>query len=173
MDLKNMTPFQEKWNSYKNWDDEEIRGFFGPNDYRFLSNFEPCDIYWDGFWFPSVEHAYQIAKIGRLSDLEDKTLIYQFQHFTAVEAKNFGQKISLRSDWERVKAKIMFELVYQKFAFNKGLGEKLLATGDKYLEETNHWKDKFYGVDAFTREGKNMLGKILMAVRNNLKLFDL
>jgi hypothetical protein len=164
-----MTPFQEKWNSYKIWNDKEIRGFFGATDYRFLSNFEPCDIYWDGFHFPSVEHAYQIAKIGRLSDLADKTLIYQFQHFTAIEAKNYGQKISLRANWEEIKAKIMFELVFQKFAFNKELGEKLLATGDKYLEELNHWGDEFYGVNCYTKKGENMLGKILMQTREALR----
>lgn len=30
--------------------------------YRFLSNFEPCDIYVDGMRYSSVEHAYQAAK---------------------------------------------------------------------------------------------------------------
>ena len=43
----------------------------------------------------------------------------------------------------------------------------LLSTGDKYLEETNHWKDTYYGV--CDGVGKNVLGKILMSVRNIIK----
>jgi len=166
-----MTPFQEKWNSYKVWNDKEIRGFFGADDYRFLSNFEPCEIYLDGFSFPSVEHAYQIAKIGRLTNNPNlnPAVISQFQNIKANEAKNLGRKLLLRPDWEEIKAKIMFELVLQKFAFNDKLREKLLATGNKYLEETNHWNDEFYGVNCYTKKGKNMLGKILMGTREILK----
>lgn len=165
-----MTPFQEKWQSYKVWNEERISGFFGENDYRFLSNFEPCEVYLDGFKFPSVENAYQIAKAGFLNQTGYQFLIYDFQHYTAAEAKNAGQKITLRPDWEQIKAKIMFELVFQKFAFNEKLGQKLLDTGNKYLEELNHWNDKFYGVDYQTGQGKNILGKILMQVRETLKV---
>jgi len=38
------------------------------------------------------------------------------------------------------------------------------------LEEGNWWFDLFWGVDIKTREGENNLGKIIMKVRNELKL---
>lgn len=31
-------------------------------EYRFLSNFAPCTVTYDGVEYPSVEHAYQAAK---------------------------------------------------------------------------------------------------------------
>ena len=55
----------------------------------------------------------------------------------------------------------------QKFTKHKDLKEKLLATGDAYLEETNHWHDTFWGV--CKGKGQNHLGKILMEVREELK----
>jgi predicted NAD-dependent protein-ADP-ribosyltransferase YbiA (DUF1768 family) len=40
----------------------------------------------------------------------------------------------------------MYDIVFDKFTRNKSLGDKLLETGDKYLEETNHWHDTCWGV---------------------------
>lgn len=37
-----------------------IREFNG--DYRWLSNFSPCNVTIDGLTYPSVEHAYQSQK---------------------------------------------------------------------------------------------------------------
>lgn len=62
----------------------------------------------------------------------------------------------------------MMEIVFNKFIQNRSLKEKLLDTGNKYLEETNWWKDDFWGVD-IKIGGKNNLGKILMKVRECLK----
>ena len=54
-----------------------------------------------------------------------------------------------------------------KFAQNPDLLQKLLDTGDAHLEETNTWKDTFWGV--CKGEGQNNLGKILMSVREELR----
>ena len=45
----------------------------------------------------------------------------------------------------------------QKFLQNPERGEKLLATGDRYLEETNRWGDKICGI--YRGEGQNLLEK--------------
>lgn len=72
----------------------------------------------------------------------------------------------MRSDWEEVKDKVMYEIVLAKFTQNPDLKEKLLATGDEYLEEGNTWGDTIWGtVDGV---GENRLGKILMRVRDEL-----
>jgi predicted NAD-dependent protein-ADP-ribosyltransferase YbiA (DUF1768 family) len=60
----------------------------------------------------------------------------------------------------------MADLVRQKFQ-QPQLCAALLATGDEYLEETNWWKDTFWGV--CNGEGLNKLGNILMMVREELK----
>ena len=43
----------------------------------------------------------------------------------------------------------------------------LLATGDRYIEETNTWGDTFWGV--CNGKGENNLGKIIMKIRDTLK----
>ncbi len=59
----------------------------------------------------------------------------------------------------------MSSIVFDKFCRSFYLRNRLLETGDKYLEETNHWSDSYWGVD-IKKGGKNNLGKILMKVRD-------
>ncbi|NGT90448.1 NADAR family protein [Clostridium perfringens] len=60
----------------------------------------------------------------------------------------------------------MYLVVKEKFKPNKELRRKLIATGDKYLEEGNTWNDTYLGV--CKGKGRNMLGKILMRVRSEI-----
>ena len=59
----------------------------------------------------------------------------------------------------------MKELLRQKFLIPE-LGQMLLETGNSPLEETNSWGDTYWGVCKGV--GKNMLGKLLMEVRNEI-----
>lgn len=137
---------------------EGIRGFF--EEYRYLSNFHPCEVRLTGIIYPTVENAFQAAKT---LDFEERK---PFVSFTAVEAKKGGRKVQLRSDWEEIKDSVMEDLVRQKFLFGE-LRDKLLSTGNLYLEETNWWKDTYWGV--CNGVGKNTLGKILMKIREELR----
>ena len=60
----------------------------------------------------------------------------------------------------------MEQILWAKFEQNPGLKEKLINTGDAYLEETNTWNDTFWGV--CKGKGQNNLGKILMKIRAEL-----
>jgi predicted NAD-dependent protein-ADP-ribosyltransferase YbiA (DUF1768 family) len=60
----------------------------------------------------------------------------------------------------------MRAVIWAKFSQNPELAKKLLATGDRYLEETNWWGDKIWGV--YRGEGQNLLGKIIMDTRARL-----
>ena len=73
----------------------------------------------------------------------------------------------LRGDWEQVKFDVMERCVRYKFAHHPELRDKLLATGDAYLEEGNDWGDTIWGVS--NGVGENRLGKILMKVRGELR----
>lgn len=137
--------------------EKEIKGFFG--EYRYLSNFYPCPlgIWYEGLRYPSTEHAYQAAKV----DSHDRL---PFTICNAKEVKRLGGSVLLdREEWDKTKYDIMIQLVTQKFATHGGLREKLLATGNAHLEETNHWRDVYWGV--FEGMGLNKLGEILMIVR--------
>jgi len=140
-------------------DESQIKGFFG--EYRFLSNFELGNVIYEGIKYPSSENAYQAAKSLNLE------IRNQFVNISPNESKKLGRKIDVREDWEEVKYGIMFQIVLDKFSRNYELGDLLIETGDKYLEETNNWKDKVWGV--CDGVGKNWLGKILMDVRTQIK----
>jgi ribA/ribD-fused uncharacterized protein len=139
---------------------EPILGF--NKEYRFLSNFYGATVELDGLEYRSTEHAYQAAKT---LDAAERRRIREAEK--ANEAKQLGQNVKKRPEWEEIKVSVMKELVKQKFTKHKDLKEKLLATGDAYLEETNHWHDTFWGV--CKGKGQNHLGKILMEVREELK----
>lgn len=89
----------------------------------------------------------------------------------ASEAKKEGQLVPLRPHWEDIKVAMMYTACYAKFSQNSDIREFLLETGTKYLEETNYWADRTWGVCHVNGEpvGKNLLGKVLMAVREELR----
>lgn len=144
-------------------DDHNIKGFF--YEYRFLSNMEPCTVFFQGEYYSSSENAYQAAKT---LDGVRKSMI---QNMSPYESKREGNKIkkegTIRPDWDEVKAEVMYSIVLDKFTRNASLKFQLIATGDKYLEEANYWNDTFFGVCKGV--GLNMLGKILMKTREKIQ----
>jgi ribA/ribD-fused uncharacterized protein len=138
----------------------EFRG-----DYFFLSNFYLAEVELNGMKFRSLEHAFQAAKT---LDYVERDEIRRRQ--TPRAAKQMGQGLKLRRDWQSVKVKIMEHLVRDKFTRTEDLKAKLLATGDRLLVEGNTWGDAFWGM--VKREGgmvgNNHLGEILMKVRKEL-----
>lgn len=130
--------------------------------YRFLSNFWPCTVVYEGEVYPTVEHAFQAAKS---LDPNERTLIRVRSSPGA--AKKMGRKITLRPDWEQIKVEVMAYLIEAKFAPDSGLAHKLLATGDQNLVEGNYWGDMFWGM--CDGEGENVLGRLLMDRRAVLR----
>ncbi len=138
-----------------------VKGFFG--GFRFLSNFWVCPngVWFEGERYLAAENAYQAAKVQT-----------QFRKcFTTVSPsiskkdwKKFPLLYSVEA-WDLVRYDVMATIVFDKFCRNVELRKQLLETGSKYLEETNTWKDYFWGADP-TFGGKNKLGKILMKTRS-------
>lgn len=135
----------------------DIRGFYG--QYSFLSNFHPVTFVMDEVEYPSSEHAYMCAKTH---SSEWKGMILSAK--TPGVAKRIGRKAPLRKDWdEGYKNHAMMRVLIHKFSLPE-MNALLMATGDSYLEETNTWGDKYWGV--CEDEGKNMLGRMLMFLRD-------
>jgi N-glycosidase YbiA len=137
----------------------QITRFVG--DFAFLSNFHNSVIFYGGKKFQTVEHAYQAHKTLIQEEFE---LIRNAK--TPGEAKKLGRKATLRSDWDSVKVSLMKEFLIKKFE-NPFLSALLLATDDAELIEENYWNDTFWGV--CRGHGKNMLGILLVEVREDLK----
>jgi len=137
---------------------QKIDSFSG--EHCFLSNFHPAEVEFEGWIYPTVEHAYQAAKTT--NNEERKRIRYMK---TPGQAKKAGRHLMLRTNWEAVKIDLMTNLVRKKFQHDH-LKRRLLETGNAELIEGNTWGDVFWGV--YNGIGKNMLGKILMQVRAEL-----
>lgn len=135
--------------------------------YSFLSNFYACQTSYKGIKYPTSEHAYQAAKT-----LNPKHQLAIKEKDTPDDAKLAGRRVELRSDWEDIKDDVMYEIVKEKFK-NKRLASRLLATGEEQLVEGNYWHDNHFGScyceKCLQLPKENILGKILMKVRDELK----
>jgi ribA/ribD-fused uncharacterized protein len=78
-----------------------------------------------------------------------------------------SRKRPLRPDWEAVKDDIMREVLHAKFSQHADIRQVLLDTGDALIVE--HTTNDSYWADGGDGSGKNMLGKLLMEVRAQLR----
>lgn len=131
------------------------------NQYYFLSNFYECPVSYNGITYRNAETAFQAQKTL------DIDIRKQFSKMSANEAKKQGKRISLREDWEDIKVDIMRDIVLAKFKQNPELLDKLIETDGMYLIEGNNWGDRTWGMVG--NKGMNLLGNILMEVREILK----
>lgn len=146
------------YKKYVIWDENNIKGFFG--EYRWLSNFYPCRVWYEGLEYLNSECAYQGAKV-------EPEYRKEFTFCSAYESKSLWKKFPKQygqHEWDLNKKDIMSSIVFEKFYRNLELRQKLLETTNKHLEELNHWGCSFWGVD-INLGGKNNLGKILMGIR--------
>lgn len=147
---------------------EEIRFF--KDKYEAFSNFYPVVIHYEGLDYPSVEHAFISAKS---LDTSFRLKISSLPGDKAGIAKRMGRNIKLRNNWELIKLSIMKQFLIQKFNYEE-FKTLLLSTDGVLLTEGNYWHDNYWG-DCFCKKcksipGQNNLGKLLMKVRNIVKL---
>jgi ribA/ribD-fused uncharacterized protein len=138
-----------------------ISSFTGP--YRWLSNFYCNPTSSKTIESFGVERLYQAHKT---LDANEKMCIISAK--SPGKAKKIGRTVTVREDWEDVKVEIMLKLLRLKFKHYR-LKQWLLNTGDAILIEGNSWHDTFWGIDNKTCRGDNVLGVLLMLVREELK----
>jgi len=132
--------------------------------YGCFSNFSPHRIELDGRWWPTTEHYFQAQKFA---ELEHQEAIRQARSPMTAARMGRDRKRPLRPDWNEVKDDVMRQAVLQKFATHAGIREILLSTGDELIIE-NAPHDYYWGCGK-DKSGKNMLGTILMEVRDQLR----
>lgn len=138
--------------------------------------------------WPTTEHYYQAMKFLPEVEIEidgKKISMRKYIHDLPLpgDAAREGRRrdFPMRSDWEKnikdleyinynnlkVKDCYMYKALIYKFSQNEDLKQLLLDTGDAEIIEASN-KDAYWGwgVD---QTGKNMLGKLLMLVREELK----
>lgn len=134
------------------------------DEYGEFSNFAAFPIKLDGLVWPTSEHYFQAQKFD---DVTYREKIRKAK--TPMIAAQLGRdrKMKLRRDWESVKVDIMFKAVAAKFSQYQELKNQLLETGDARLVE--HTDNDSYWGDGGNGQGRNMLGQLLMKVRDNLQ----
>lgn len=140
---------------------------FDGTEYGFLSNFYPSPIVmpsWHpcaGVVAPTVEHAFQAAKTENAWEA-----LAIMQAHSPGAAKRMGRRVSIRPGWDDGRVVVMLALLRLKFA-DDALRDALLGTGYSLLVEGNTWRDTFWGV--YQNHGDNVLGRLLMLVRTELR----
>ncbi|MEM9951577.1 MAG: NADAR family protein [Chloroflexota bacterium] len=131
--------------------------------YGEFSNFSRHGFELDEHYWKTSEHYFQAMKFEG-TPYYDKVR----EARTPKEAAKLGRRrdFPLRKDWEDVKDDVMRRAVLKKFQTHQSLKELLLSTGDEEIVE-NAPSDYYWGC-GYDGSGKNMLGVILMEVRNQL-----
>jgi len=155
--------------------------------WRLFSNMFRAPVAWgDGVTAPRLwacnELAYVLAKTLSAEQRAEGLAVFERAEAKDAEmagmaVRDWGKRLKLRDDWDRMKHGVMLALVRDKFARNRALGETLLATGQCRIEEGNTWGDVYWGIarraipgrGIRAGDGENHLGKILMQVREELR----
>lgn len=135
------------------------------DDFGQFSNFAAFPIELDGEVWPTSEHYFQAQKFA---DVAYRQKIRQT--VSPMQAAKMGRdrKQVLRADWESVKVDIMRQAVLAKFTQHEDLRTLLLATGDARIVE--HTENDAYWGDGGDGTGQNMLGRILVDIRERLRV---
>lgn len=139
--------------------------FYKVNDeYGCFSNFSKHPFELEGKRWATSEIYFQAKKF---EGTEHEEIIRSMTN--SLEAAKYGRnrKLPLRTDWEDVKDEIMRKAVIAKFSQNEDIKEILLQTGNKKIIEAT--TDDYYWGCGTDGTGKNMLGEILMEVRQLLR----
>jgi ribA/ribD-fused uncharacterized protein len=157
--------------------DTDAQVFFYEQDFYVLSNFSAFTLRWNGWRFDTSEAAYHWEKFAHMNEVgfqgpsqHECDLCHTIRRadsahdaFKIAEANKFAR----RPDWDQVKVDVMRRVLRAKAKQHEYVRRKLLDTGERDLIE-NSWRDDYWGWGP-NRDGQNMLGKLWMEVRDELR----
>jgi ribA/ribD-fused uncharacterized protein len=143
---------------------EIIKFYRARGPYGFLSNLYKKPIIFEDREFSSSEYAYQFGKI-KDADVREWAMLCPKPHILAGLAHSL-LSWDIVKNWSTIRFERMHKVLQAKFS-DPDLKEKLLNTGDSILIE-NSKTDGIWGIGK-KGNGKNMLGKLLMQVRKELR----
>ena len=135
-------------------------------------------------WFDCSEQYFMWQKANLFHDEEIAKQI--MEAMTPYNYKALGQRVRNfnQEEWDENKIQIMIDANYYKFTQNPDLKSELLQTGDAILVEASPY-DRVWGTGLSTQTvkgiyqdmlqwpGQNLLGKVLMNVREIIKSEDI
>jgi N-glycosidase YbiA len=138
------------------------------NSYGCFSNFSPHSIELAGENWATVEHYYQAQKF--VGTRFEELMVQIHAAPTPEIAAQIGRKPEHQPhpNWDRYKCEVMYRAVWQKFTTHASIQQTLIETNDAEIIEDSP-VDYFWGC-GIDRTGTNHLGKILMQVRDRLRI---
>jgi len=140
---------------------------------------------WTRSQFPMEGSTYNCAEQAMMAEKarlfgDDETLKRIMEEREPGEQKNLGREIKNfdQKTWDDAKFDIVKKINLFRFSHDKQAREDLLATGHKIIAEANP-HDKIWGIGMGSKNpdaqcpskwnGENLLGKVLMEVRDKWK----
>ncbi|KFY25174.1 hypothetical protein V493_04778 [Pseudogymnoascus sp. VKM F-4281 (FW-2241)] len=133
----------------------------------------------DHITFTCAEQFMMYCKAGRFNDRDTQKLVLATSN--PKEQKRLGRQVKGFYDarWDEVKTEVVTAGSVAKFARNRKLRGKLLATGNRLLVEASSqdpvWGIGFSAKHAMAHQnhwGENRLGKALMVARDHIQLME-
>ena len=130
----------------------------------YLANYSNHGFTKNGVFYKTVEHYYQSEKF---SDPEIKKRIIDAD--TPKEASNIGRdRSNIRiPNFKEVKNQVMFDGILEKFRQHRDIAYKLIETRNRGIAEAT--VDEYYWGIGKDKSGKNVIGDILVKVRERIK----
>lgn len=137
-----------------------------------LSNMAPdFPLEVNGTHIRTAEALYQACRFPHMPEVQELILNERSPMTAKMRSKPYRKES--RPDWDAIRVPIMKWCLRVKLAQNwTTFGDLLLATGDHPIVEDSR-KDDYWGakmVDDDTLSGQNVLGRLLMELREKLKL---
>lgn len=144
--------------------------FYRSNEkpYGVFSNLHRTPVVFEGREYPTAEHAYQAGKASKEA-VREWILSAPTPSLVAMAAHGL-YTWDIVPSWSKIKFDRMRGVLRAKFAQHEDLRTLLLATGDSRLVEagtTNNAVNRLWG--EVNGKGQNMLGVLLMEVRDELR----
>ena len=137
--------------------------FFYPKEFYVFDNFSSFQVEYEGFIFPTAEHAYQAMKFI-------KTNPEIFNKIKTAKSAHDAQKLTIENkdkvdlEWDKNKIAIMKSILKNKVNQHAYVLKKLLQSGEREIIEDS-WRDSEWGWGK-NKDGQNNLGKIWMELRD-------
>ncbi|MFK7961047.1 MAG: NADAR family protein [Phycisphaerales bacterium] len=130
-----------------------------------FSTTSPHSVHIDGEHWPTVEHYVQahrfLASDIQRQDIQAATCGSEVQRIVVCS------QAETRPDWTDVRDGLMYRGLMAKCRQHPGVRDALLATGSCLLSLRRHG-DRYWG-DGGDGSGQNMVGRTLMAIREELR----
>lgn len=127
----------------------------------FLNNKYSCSVHILNRRFGNAEAAFQAHKT------KESQIRNIFTTLDAVSAQSLGRDLVCYNGWENDRLRVMLLVIFEKFRQNSDILTKLINTENQKLVAVSISQESYWGTH--NGEGKNMLGKILMYIREYFK----